>query len=75
MGGLDYVEPSKDEVVDLALKKNKGVVKMVLEDRHEESDCEEASNMIKSSSISFGDLQGEEIVVRMKMSRETKSFI
>ena len=36
---------------------------MVLEDEYEESDQEETSHIMESSSISLGDLQGEELVV------------
>ena len=63
MGSLDYVELSEDEALDLALGNNKGIVEIIEDNEYEESDYEETSHMIKSRSISFGDLQGEEFVV------------
>ena len=63
MGSLDYVEISEDEVLYLALNNNKGIVEIILENEYEESDYEETSHMIESSSVSVGDLQGEEFVV------------
>ena len=36
---------------------------MILDNKHEESDYKETSHMMESSSISHGDLQGEEFVV------------
>jgi len=37
-----------------------------MEDKYEESDYEGMSNMMESSSISLGDLQGEEFTVDNK---------
>jgi len=48
--------------LDLTLK-NKRIVEIVLEDEYEESDYEETSHMMKSNSISLGDLQGEELII------------
>ena len=63
LGNLDYVDLSKDEALDLALNNNKGIVEITLNNVYEESDYEETSHMIESSSISLGNLQGEEFVV------------
>ena len=62
LGSLDYFEFSKKEALDLALK-NKSIIKMVLEDEYEESDQEETSHIMESSSISLGDLLGEEFIL------------
>ena len=56
MRSLDYVELSKDEALDLALSNNKGIIEIIL-------DKEETSYMIENSSVTLGDLQGEEFVV------------
>ena len=63
MGSLDYVELSEDETLDLALGNNKGIVEIIEDNEYEESDYEETSHMMEGSSISLGDLQGEEFVV------------
>ena len=63
MGSLDYVELSECEALDVALSNNKGIVEIILDNEYEESDYEETSHMMESSSISLGDLQGEEFVV------------
>ena len=63
MDSLDYFEISKEEALDLALKNNKGIVEIALEDEHEKRDNEETSHMMESSWISLGDLQGEEFIV------------
>ena len=60
---LYYVELSEDEALDLALNNNKGIVEIILDSEYEESDYEEISHMIESSSVSLGNLQGEEFVV------------
>ena len=60
---LDYLEISKEEALDLALKNNKRIVEVVIKDEYEESDYEETGYMIESSSISLEDLQGEEFTV------------
>ena len=41
MGSLDYFELTEDEALDLALKNNKGIVAIVLEDKYEESNYEQ----------------------------------
>ena len=66
MDSLDYFEVSEEEALDLALKYNKGIVEIVLEDEYEESNYEETSYMMESSSLSLGDLQGEESIVDNK---------
>ena len=63
MGSLDYVELNEDEALDLALSNNKGIVEIILDNEYEESDYEEISYMMKSSSVSFGDLQGEKFAI------------
>ena len=63
MGSLDYVEFSEDEALDLAVNNNKGIVEILMDNEYEESDYEETSHMMTSSSISLGDLQGEKFVV------------
>ena len=63
MGSLDYVELSEDEALDLALGNNKGIVEIIEDNEYEESDYEETSHMMESSSVSLGDLQGDEFVV------------
>ena len=57
------MELSEDEALDLALSSNKGIVEIILDNEYEESDYEETSHMMESSSISLGDLQGQEFVV------------
>ena len=61
--GLDYVELSEDETLDLTLNNNKGIVEIILDNEYEESDYEETSHMMESSSVSLGDVQGEQFVV------------
>ena len=63
LGSLDYVELSEDETLDLAQVNNKGIVEIIKDNEYEESNYEETSHMIESSSVSLGDLQGEEFVV------------
>jgi len=53
---LDYFVLSEDEALDLAQKNNRGIVEIVAKDEYEESDYEETSFSIKSSSISLGSL-------------------
>jgi len=60
---LDYVELSEDKTLDLTLNNNKGIVEIMLDNEYEESDYEETSHMMKSSSSSLGDLLREEFVV------------
>jgi len=55
LGGLDYVEFSEDEALDLGLDNNKGIVEIIFDNEYEET-----SYMMESGSISLGDLQGEE---------------
>ena len=76
MGSLDYIELSEDEALDLALNNNKGIVEIILDNEYEESDCEETSHIMESSSIILGDLQEEEFMVdnETKMSKEIGSF-
>jgi len=62
LGSLDYLEISEEEALDLVLK-NKGIVEIVMADEYKESDYEETSHMIESSSISLDDLQGEEFIL------------
>jgi len=62
LDSLDYFELSKEEAVDLTLRSNKQIIEIVMEDEYQESDYEETSHMIESSSISFDDLQGEEFI-------------
>ena len=63
MDSLDHFELSEEEVLDLTLKNNKGIIKIVLEDKYEKSDYEETNHMMKSSSTSLGHLPGEEFIV------------
>ena len=56
MGSLDYVELTEDEASDLDLSNNKGIVEIIEDNEYEESDYEETIHMMKSSSISLGDL-------------------
>ena len=35
---LDYIELSKDQALDLALSKNKGIVEIIMENESEEGD-------------------------------------
>jgi len=44
------------------LKKNNGIVQIVLEDEYEKSDYEKTTHAMESSLICFGHLQGEEVV-------------
>ena len=60
---LDFVEHSEDKALDLALSNNKGIVEIILDNEYEESDYEETSHMMESSSINFGNLQEEAFVV------------
>ena len=59
MGSLNYFELSKEKARELTPDNNKGIIKIVMEDEYEESDYKEISHMMKSSSISLSDLQGE----------------
>jgi len=59
---LDYLEHSKEEALDLAVKNNNGIIKIVPENEYEQSDHEETSQMTKSSSVCLGDLQEEEFL-------------
>jgi len=63
LGNLDYLETSEEDAIDLALKSNKGIVEIVMEDEHEKCDYEETSHIMESSSISLDDPQGEEFTV------------
>ena len=63
MKSLNYVELSEDEALDLTLSNNKGIVEIILDNEYEKSYYKETSHMMKSSSVSLGDLQGEEFVV------------
>jgi len=58
LGSLDNVELSEGESLELALGNNKGIVEII-----EDNEYEETSHMMKSSSVSHDDLQGEEFVV------------
>ena len=57
------MQPSEDEALDLALRNNKGIVEIILDNEYEESDCEETSHMMESNFVSLGELQEEEFVV------------
>jgi len=61
LDSIDYFELNKEEALDLVLKNNKGIVKIVMEDEYEET-----SHMMESSSISFGNLLGKEFVIDNK---------
>ena len=65
LGSLDCVELSENEAIDLALalNNNKGIVKIILDNEYVKSQYEKTSHIMESSSISLGDLQGEEFVV------------
>ena len=63
LGSLDYVELSEDEASDLTLSNNKGIVEIIMDNEYEESDYEEISLMMESSSVNLSDLQGEEFVI------------
>ena len=52
LGSLDYVELSEDETLDLTLGNNKGIVEIIEDNEYEESDYEETSHMLESSSVS-----------------------
>jgi len=56
---LDYVELSEAEALDLASSNNKVIVEIILDNESEESDYEETSYMMESSSVSLDDLRGE----------------
>jgi len=58
MGSLDYFELSEKEALEFP-GNIKGIVEIVLEDEYDESNYEEISHVVESSSFSFGDLQGE----------------
>ena len=45
------------------MKNNKGIVEIVLDDEYEGTNYEEISHMMKSSSTSLSDLQGEEFII------------
>ena len=48
LGSLDYVEISEDEVVELAINNNKGIVEVVEEEEeNEESDYKEVNEMMQ----------------------------
>ena len=63
LGSLDYVELSEDKALELARGSNKGIIEIIEDNEYEESDYEETSHMMESSSVSLGDLQGEEFAV------------
>ena len=63
LGSLNYVKLSDEEAQDLVLKNNKGIVGIGLKDKYKQSDYEETSHMMKSSSISLRDFQGEAFTV------------
>ena len=63
MGSLDYVELGEDEALDLVQCNNKGIIEIILDNEHEESDYEETNHMMKNSSISLSDLQGEKFSI------------
>ena len=42
---------------------NKGIVEIIEDNEYEESDYEETSHMMEISSVSLGDLRGEDFVV------------
>jgi len=60
VGSLDCFEISKEEALDLILKKNKRIIKIIIEYEYKESDYEKTSHVMESSSISLGDLQRKE---------------
>ena len=62
LGSLDYFEFNEEEALDLTLKNNNGIVKIILEDAYKDNDYEKTSHIMKSSSISLGDLQKEEFI-------------
>jgi len=49
--------------LDLVLGNNKGIVEIIEDNEYEESDYEETSHMMEISSVSLGDLRGEDFVV------------
>jgi len=49
--------------LDQSLSNNKGIVEIILDNEYKESDYEETSYMMESSSVSLGDLQGEEFII------------
>ena len=63
LGSLHYFDLSEQEALNLVLKNNKGICKIVLEEEYEESDSEETSHMVEMSSISLGYLQGAKFIV------------
>ena len=66
MGSLNYFEIRQEEPLDLALNNNKGIVEVVMEEEYKETDYEETSHMMESSSINLDDLLGEEFTVDNK---------
>ena len=50
---------SEDEALDLILGNNKGIIEIIEDNKY----YEETSHMMESSSVSLGDLQGEEFVI------------
>jgi len=54
---LDYLELRGEQALNLALKNNKKIVEIILEDDHGKSAYEETSHMMESSSISLVHLQ------------------
>ena len=60
---VNYFQLCKQGALDLVLNDNKGIVDIILEDEYEESNYEETTHMMESSSISLGNLQGEEFVL------------
>ena len=63
LGSLDYVELGEDEALDQALDNNKGIVEIIENNEYKESDYEETSHMMESSSVCLGDLHEEEFMV------------
>ena len=48
LDSIDYFEISDEEkAIDLALKNNKGIVEILMDDEYKESECKETSHMME----------------------------
>ena len=66
LGILNYFEFSHEETPNLTLENNNGIVEITVEEKYEESDREETSHMMESSSTSPNGLQWEEFTANNK---------
>ena len=49
LSSLDYFKLNEEKPLDLALKKNNGIVEIVIKDKYEENDYKETSLMMEDS--------------------------